>query len=69
MEFSVTSDSGVRVATITKKWLGFCREGAADFDRFVVDFVRGAELQAEDKALLLSSVFLIDLMYYEGDGV
>ncbi len=70
VHFSVTSSpSGVSVASITKKWLGVCRESALDADHFVVDFAEGAALEAEDKALVLSAVFLIDLMYYEGDNL
>jgi hypothetical protein len=67
--FSVTSmASGVEVARVTKRWLGVCAEAAIDADRFDVDFVQ-PDMSVEEKTLILSTVFLIDLMYYEGDSL
>ncbi len=64
--FSVLRDQE-EVATITKKWLGVCQEAVADIDHFVVDFK--AELNVEEKAMVMAAAFLIDLMYYEGDSL
>ena len=72
------------VATVTKKWNGWLADGVVDADSFVVDFDPLASLPSDDssttssssrrvlsieeKALVLSSAFLIDLMYYENGG-
>lgn len=62
--FTVTStDNGEHVATVTKKWGGFCREAVLDADNFVIDFLRN--MSVDEKALILASAFLIDLMYFE----
>jgi len=67
--FSVlTAEEGVEVASVTKKWLGACAEAATDADRFDVEFAL-PEMSAADKMLVLAAVFLIDLMYFEGDSL
>ena len=56
------------IATITKKWGGFCKEAVLDADNFTIDFNSEKNVSVEEKMLLLATTFLIDLMYYENDG-
>ncbi len=63
------ADSGVKVGNITKKWLGWCREAAMDADHFIVELEDGAGLDVADKALVLATAFLMDLMFYENDSL
>ena len=64
-----TSESfGDQVATVTKKWGGFCKEAVLDADNFQIDFFAGKNVTIEEKILILATTFLIDLMYYENDG-
>ena len=65
--FEVTSiENGGHVATITKLWNGCCRETILDADNFVIDFY--LNMSVEEKALVLATAFLIDLMYFENSG-
>ena len=65
--FEVTStENGSQVATITKLWSGCCREAVLDADNFVIDF--NFNMSVEEKALILATAFLIDLMYFENNG-
>lgn len=66
--FHVTNIEGQEIATITKKWMGFCREAMLDADNFTVEYSDFVTLTAKDKAMILASIFLIDLMYYEENG-
>ena len=52
----------VSMATITKLWGGCCRETVLDADNFVIEFY--LNMSVEEKALILASAFLIDLMYF-----
>lgn len=63
--FHVTNVEGQELATVTKKWMGCCREAALDADNFVVEYSSHVTVSAQDKAMILASTFLIDLMYYE----
>ena len=56
------------IATITKKWGGFCKEAVLDADNFTIDFFAEKNVSVQEKMLLLATTFLIDLMYYENDG-
>lgn len=62
----VTNSDGVHQATISKKWIGCCHESFLDADNFAVEFVD--ILSADQRAMILSASFLIDLMYYEEQG-
>ena len=53
------------MARICKEWSGALQEGLTDADNFGVAFEPAADLHAEEKALLLAAVFLIDFMYFE----
>jgi hypothetical protein len=66
--YSVTNVEGQEMATVTKKWLGFCSEAVMDIDNFVIEFSNIVEVSVEDKAMILAATFLIDLMYYEESG-
>ena len=61
--YSVTNMDGATVSTITRKWLGCCREALLDVDQFIVTFHK--DLSTAEKALILASTFLIELIYYE----
>ena len=61
--FTVTTNEGNDVATISKKWMGCFKETMTDADNFVIDFL--TNLTVEEKSMILASTFLIDLMYYE----
>lgn len=54
---------GIEVGEILKKWSGAAKEFFSDADNFKIKFPVGAPI--EDKALLLSAVFLADLVYFE----
>ena len=56
------------VATITKKWNGWYNSGVLDADAFIIDFEPTVSISVEEKALIFSAAFLIDLMYYENGG-
>ena len=56
------------VAKITKKWNGWYNSGVLDADAFIIDFEPTISISVEEKALILSAAFLIDLMYYENGG-
>ena len=61
--FEVTSvDNGSQVATITKLWGGCCRETVLDADNFVIEFY--LNMSVEEKAMILATAFLVDLMYF-----
>ena len=64
--FEVTSvENGGHVGTITKLWGGCCREAVLDQDNFVIDFY--LNMSIEEKALILATAFLIDLMYFTNE--
>ena len=63
-----SDDPNQYVATITKKWNGWLGSGLADADAFIINFKPSFNLSIEEKALIFSSAFLIDLMYYENGG-
>ena len=68
VEFDVINlADSAQLATITKKWLGCCRETVIDADNFEINFQNSCTV--EEKALILAATFLIDLMYYENDGL
>ena len=56
------------VATITKKWNGWVNSGVLDVAAFIIDFERSISISVEERALIFSAAFLIDLMYYENGG-
>lgn len=56
------------VATVTKKWGGFCKETVLDADNFQLDFNSQKNVSLQEKILILATTFLIDLMYFENDG-
>ena len=61
--FEVTSvENGSHVATITKLWGGCCRETVLDADNFVIEFY--LNMSVEEKAMILATAFLVDLMYF-----
>jgi len=55
-----------QVATITKKWGGLCTETLLEADSFLIEY-HDRNLSVEEKALVLSSAFLIDLNYFEAE--
>jgi len=66
--YHVTNCEGQELATVTKRWLGFCTEAVTDIDNFVVEYSDIADVSVQDKAMILAATFLIDLMYYEESG-
>lgn len=56
------------VATITKKWNGWVNSGVLDVAAFIIDFEPSISISVEERALIFSAAFLIDLMYYENGG-
>jgi len=62
----ISIDNGNQVATITKLWGGCCRDAVLDADNFVIEFILNTSV--EEKALVLATAFLIDLMYFENSG-
>eukprot|EP00095_Tigriopus_kingsejongensis_P001702 maker-scaffold1305_size49401-snap-gene-0.22 protein:Tk01702 transcript:maker-scaffold1305_size49401-snap-gene-0.22-mRNA-1 annotation:"phospholipid scramblase 2" len=67
VNFHVLNTDGIEVATIVKKWMGCCRETLIDADNFVVQF-KDSAMAVQDKVMILSAAFLIDLMYYESES-
>jgi hypothetical protein len=61
--FRILDTTGSEVGSITKKWGGVAIEAMTDADNFHVVFPPQADPRA--RAILLSSVFLIDMMYFE----
>ncbi|WP_394835323.1 hypothetical protein LVJ94_00160 [Pendulispora rubella] len=55
--------AGRQVAVIAKKWGGVLRELFTDADTFRIDY--GAELNPDERALLLAAGLFIDLQYFE----
>ena len=45
---------------------GCCRDAVLDADNFVIEFLLNSSV--EEKALILATAFLIDLMYFENSG-
>ena len=54
------------VGVITKKWSGFFKEALTDADNFGLKL--GCEIPADQKAVLLGAVFLIDFVHFESGG-
>ena len=66
--FTITdAKSGDKVGDISKLWAGPMEKerGLDNYDRFGIDFPDDAPLNL--KAVLVSSCFLIDYLYFEGD--
>jgi uncharacterized protein YxjI len=59
-------DESAECGKITKKWSGLLKEGFTDTDNFGVTFPR--EWPAEQKALFLGAVFLIDFVHFENSN-
>ncbi len=57
---------GREVGSITKKWVGFFKEGFTDADTFGITFPR--DWDVELKGLALGGVFLIDFAHFENKG-
>lgn len=55
--------NGEEVGEIIKKWSGLSKEIFTDADNFTVKFPLGTTV--EEKALLISTAFLADLVYFE----
>ena len=64
--FEIRDISGVICGKITKKWSGFFKEGFTDADNFGVAFP--GEWSAEQKAVFLGAIFLIDFVHFEDKG-
>ena len=62
----ISQENGGQVATITKLWGGCCRDAVLDADNFVIEFLLNTSV--EEKALVIATAFLIDLMYFENSG-
>ena len=60
------TDQDQVVATVTKKWGGLCTEALLEADSFFIEYL-DRNLTVEEKSLILSSAFLIDLNYFEAD--
>lgn len=63
--FKISKD-GAEPGEIVKNWSGLAKETFTDADNFSVKFPGGAD--AEQKAVLLGALFLIDIMYFENKG-
>lgn len=57
------SKNDIEIGEILKKWSGFGKEAFTDADNFSVRFPQGAD--ADQKAVLLGALFLIDMVYFE----
>ena len=67
IEFAITdAKTGDKVGDISKLWAGPMEKerGLDNFDRFAMDFPNEANFKM--KAVLVSSCFLIDYLYFEG---
>ncbi len=64
--FNIMDDQSREQGKITKKWSGLMKEGFSDADNFGVMFP--AEWPAEQKAIFLGAVFLIDFVHFENKG-
>jgi uncharacterized protein YxjI len=62
-EFQIVRN-GLVEARVTKTWDGFLQEAFTDADTFVLHFLNPA-LTAEERALLLMNVLMIDLIAFE----
>ena len=68
VNFEVTSETtDSTVATIQKQWGQFAKTDATNGDNFSIDF-HDDDLDAKEKALLLGSLFLVHLLYFEANG-
>ncbi|XP_053209549.1 phospholipid scramblase 2-like [Panonychus citri] len=67
IEFKIfTSNGNTQIGRIAKKWIGLTREVLSDIDHFGISFPM--DLDVNIKAVLLGACFLIDFMYFEGNG-
>lgn len=64
--FDVEDTDGQKIAQIKKKWSGLGREAFTDADVFGVEYL--ADLEPEDKLMLMSAVFLIDFLHFESSN-
>ena len=55
---------GKTLARVEKKWSGVLREVFTDADRFRINF-EPAELNVDERALVLAAALFIDLQYFE----
>ena len=55
--------NGIEAGEIVKRWSGMLKETFTDADNFTIKFP--AQASIEEKALLLSAVFMADLIYFE----
>lgn len=62
--FPFMNNRGQEIALIEKKWTGLLKEAFLDADNFRVVF-NDSTLSEDQRLLLLSSAFLIDLQYFE----
>ncbi|MBU2573176.1 MAG: scramblase [Elusimicrobia bacterium] len=60
--FKISKDDA-EIGEIVKKWSGLGKETFTDADNFSVRFPQGAD--ADQKAVLLGALFLIDMVYFE----
>jgi len=63
--FKILKD-GAEQGEIVKNWSGLAKEAFTDADNFSVRFPQGAD--AEQKAVLLGALFLVDIIYFENKG-
>ena len=66
IKLSLTAPDGTFLAKIEKQRKGFIEELATDADNFFIEFPKDAS--ATDKALLLSSMLLLDFSYFESSA-
>jgi hypothetical protein len=55
---------GKRVATIQKKWSGSLTELFTDKDNFVISYA-DPKLSVDEKIIMLSTCFMVDIIYFE----
>ena len=60
--FTISKD-GAETGKIVKEWSGLGKEAFTDADKFSVSFPQGAD--ADQKAVLLGALFLIDIVFFE----
>ncbi|XP_054731736.1 phospholipid scramblase 2-like [Anastrepha obliqua] len=66
VQFNIVSLTGESVGKIVKQWSGLAQELFTDADFFGITFP--LDLDVRIKAVLLGATFLIDAMFFEGEG-
>lgn len=64
--FDIYSPTGMKIASIKKRWSGVFSEVFTDKDNFVVEYY-SSELREEARAMILSTCIMVDIIYFENN--